>query len=673
MNTLVKSENKKVYIRFFILFIIYFILQFKFVNDGWFATDELDVMAGGMTVGKGYDVYKYFYSQHMPFSYYISAIFYLLGAKTVSLQRVYFYMFYALSWTVIWQRYKKWVDEKALIFYPIIFSCIITYYDMGTVVLSEHLAGIGFVILYLEYIKFVETRKISMDSCIAISLSIILTFGTIFVSVFGVFAIAVAVLVSECLWNKEKKWVFKDFILELVKKYYKLIVCCVLPWVFLVLYYAATHNLKNFIFQAYVINRKFYTKYNGDFDGNIIGSMLSGIDFVFSFFKSLFTVENWSYTLFAETLLLILVIAYIIKLFGKGKKNIAFVTILLLFESAPRGIFNYHATQWVEVVALLCAFAISEQFFKNKEYFNNKNMIYRVGSVLICVIILSGYFSNFSSLTSRNIEDAKDEIIEQVSSITGKKEAVWDLTLGNDYIGIGADRAIVRNVGAVPWFWEAVGLRTVEEAKSNLPRVALFNKYNECWGNRLVDYAPELVNFMSDEYTQYDNSILYIRNDYYKEACRILSNGEGYCIDNQIGQDDVPTECLKNGEIYEQQFKIDNAQIEGIKIKVGTYARINNSNICVQLLDRTCGKILTEVNISVDGFIDCDYNEICFERPVNVTAGEYSIIISAQNVSEDLSNAISFYKGTVQDEECFLINDVVQDGTLQMQVIGQFN
>ena len=63
------------------IFCIYFLIQYQFINAGWFATDELDVMTGGKAIASGYQLYGDFLSQHMPFTYYLSAVFDALGNR----------------------------------------------------------------------------------------------------------------------------------------------------------------------------------------------------------------------------------------------------------------------------------------------------------------------------------------------------------------------------------------------------------------------------------------------------------------------------------------------------------------------------------------------------------------------------------------------------------------
>ncbi len=173
------------------LFLLFLSLITLNLQDPFFDTDEGDIFVTGNGIAYGYDLYTDLHSQHMPFSYYLSALFWKLGANSIFRQRFAFYCFFALMWSIIINRYKKTVPAFSLILYPFLFLLSIKQYFWGTTILSEHLAGIGFVILLLETLQFCRTELLRVDNSIFISLSIVLTFGTIFIAAYAVFAAAI--------------------------------------------------------------------------------------------------------------------------------------------------------------------------------------------------------------------------------------------------------------------------------------------------------------------------------------------------------------------------------------------------------------------------------------------------------------------------------------------------
>lgn len=521
MKIFAHLKGKK-YLQYGLIFLIYFVVQLKFLNSMWFVTDELDIMVGGKSIANGYQLFGDFISQHMPFSYYISALFDALGATTVTLQRLAYYIFFATLWTVIYGRYQDVASKKALFVYPLFFTCLTTYYDLGSAILSEHIAGVGFVILLLEFLKFYECRKLKVDNCIFISLAVILTFGTIFVGIFGVFVIAVGVLVVEVQWGIKEKTNWLIFIKDLLKKYLPLIFWVALPWVVLVIYYIAKHNLGRFIFSAYGLNRGIYSKYLGGYGEDIVGTLLGLPVSTVNVITNIFSFTSYSYNTIIYTLAIVLVVAYLVNLAGKEGLTISVIITMFIFALGSRGCFNYHGTQWVSVISLLISIFIVDVLIESKEIFNKKKIYYRTSVVIVIILICATYATTLAAFSDIRVKEDVNLYAAMVQQITDKDEAVWQLDFSNDVL-MAADRASICNVGGTPWMWEALGADVLEEFKDEPPRVALFNKDQVCWDHALVDYAPELVEYMKKYYVQYD-FILYIRKDYYDEATKKLEN-----------------------------------------------------------------------------------------------------------------------------------------------------
>lgn len=514
--------KEKKYIQYGLICFIYFVIQFKFLNDMWFVTDELDIMVGGKAIANGFQLFGDFFSQHMPFSYYISAIFDLLGATTVTLQRIAFYIFFAVLWTIIYGRYQQVVSKKALFVYPLFFTCLTTYYDLGSAILSEHIAGVGFVILLLEFLRFYECRKLKVDNYIFISLAVMLTFGTIFVGIFGVFVIAVGVFAVEIQWGIEEKTNWLTFIKSLFRKYLPLIFGVALPWIVLVIYYIANHNLGRFIYSAYDLNRGIYSKYLNGYGEDIVGTLLGLPVSTISVITNIFNFTDYSYNTIIYTLVIVLVVAYLVNLAGKKGLTISIILTMFIFALGSRGCFNYHGTHWVSVVSLLISIFIVDVLIESKEIFNKKKIYYKTSVVIVIILISANYICNLAAFSDIRVKEDVGHYAAIVEQITDKDEAVWQLDFSNDVL-MAADRVGICNAGATPWMWEALGNGVLEEFKDEPPRVAIYNEDNVCWNYPLVDYAPELVEYMKKHYVQYD-FVVYIRKDYYDEASKKLES-----------------------------------------------------------------------------------------------------------------------------------------------------
>lgn len=517
-----KEHKYSKIIYFLALVFCYFILQYKFVNDMWFGTDELDVMIIGKGIARGQLLYVDAISQHMPFSYYISALFYKLGAVSVTEQRLAFYLLFALLWAGIVFLYSSKVDKRALLLYPLIHCCIIENYDLGTTILSEHLAGCGAVILLLEYISFSQERKLNLRNCIMISLSIVLTFGTIFIAIYAVFFIAIGVLLLELKWKKERNILIKDWIPLLAKKYSKFLIIVAAPWVVLVLYYVLTHSFGEFIDGAYTINREIYPKYTGGLGSNIFAMFFVPIEMISSVFIYGFNLADWNYIVVLQWVIILCSIIYFYKSIMTDGKIVGIISFIYTFALGVRGVFNFHGTACVEVLAFLTSYTLIVYGFKSVNNFKKLSILKQSLLVITLLLILSGYFKNISEVVSIDLKESETPQSKVLRLITEEDEGVWVVMFNNQDVML-ADRIVVGASPTTPWTWEAFGKRQFKEIKKNPPRVVLFNKDHEVWGHKFSDYAPKVMNYINDNYTLIPNtSNVYVLNEYYEEALEKL-------------------------------------------------------------------------------------------------------------------------------------------------------
>ena len=165
-------------------FLFVFILYFSMLSEPYF-TDEQDVFYGAYSVAKGKDIYQSFLSQHMPFSYYFAALVALCGARTVFQFRVGIYVLLSFLWEGIYLRNRKAYHQMTLWSMPLIYLTILRTLWMGTTMLSDHWQGIGTVLILLELIRYADTREITWTCAAMVSLGIVLSLGSSFVSAYS--------------------------------------------------------------------------------------------------------------------------------------------------------------------------------------------------------------------------------------------------------------------------------------------------------------------------------------------------------------------------------------------------------------------------------------------------------------------------------------------------------
>lgn len=520
MNEIKKNSIIKNIIWFMILILVYLIMQIKFVNATWFGSDELDIMILGKGIARGQLLYVDAFSQHMPFTYYISALFYKLGAVSVTQQRVAFYLLFAILWTSIVFLYGEKINKIVLIIFPFFHCCMIQNYDWGTQILSEDLAGIGAIILFLEFIIFAREHKLTIKSCIFISLSIVLMFGTIFIAIYPIFFIGIGVLLLELSWKNKGKIKFKDWIGILIQKYIKLIFIVAIPWIVLLCYYIITHSLSEFINGAYTINREIYPKYNGGIGSNIFSMFFVPIEVISSFTINGFNLAEWNYTVVLQWIYIIGGIIYFIEVFKNDGKIVGIISMLYTFALGLRGIFCFHGTACVEVLAFMTTYVLCVYGFRNRDAFSRLSFVKRWCIVMVFIVIASGYCNNISQIANIKLTEEQTNESKVISEITDKDESIWMLTFDNQDAML-SDRTVVGASPTTPWTWEGFGKKQFKKFKKNAPRVAIFTEEHECWGYKIKNYAPEVVKYVKKNYTLMpDTSNVYVRNEYYEEACK---------------------------------------------------------------------------------------------------------------------------------------------------------
>lgn len=448
-------------------------------------------------------------------------MFALLGAHTVLMQRIAFYLFYAFMWTVIYIRYQSVIKKAVLFCYPLCFIFVISTYSMGTVVLSEHLAGIGFIILFLEYLSFSKRERLERGSCIMLSVAILLTFGTIFIAAFGLAAAAFGVAVQEIYWAVRDQNTLAGFVKNIWLKYWKLGAAVGLPWFIYLIYLKITGTVYLFYYSVYVMNRTIYSQYLGGFGSSIISSVFGTVANFASMIQSIIPGEGYSAMILIQTIITILAVMCLIHIFQKYGVVTGCTCAFIVLTAGLRGYYSYHGTQCIALLCMMASWSFVELLVVSKETFKSKSAVYQTCIVMTAFLVMSVYISGVGSFARLSLDEVKNEYAEKIARITEKDEAVWNCTISNE-IFMQADRAGLYNIGGVPWFWEAHARRVLDSFGDEPPRVILFDRNAVIWGKPVEEYGSELIAYLNLRYKRYEESSLYIRNDYYEQAAAVL-------------------------------------------------------------------------------------------------------------------------------------------------------
>lgn len=510
-----------------VLFVLVFLSLAAFWNQPCFISDEAEIFMHGQSIANGKLLYSEIGSQHMPVMYYLAAFFSILGVHSIIGFRLCFYVLMALLFAIIYYVYGKAGNRLGLFLFPFIYVLLVTEVPWRASVMSDQLQGIGMAILLLEYLSFVEDRKLSLKSCIMISLAVFISFGSAFVSVFAIFIMAVSVISYDVASEISGKNQPKAIAITLLKKYGRLFGIVLLPLVAIAALYIFTGRFGDFINWAYRLNVDIYPKYLG-YGSNIFQSLFGGYEYFFDYIRRV-NFFNMGATDTLRVLAIFFAVWFVVKFSRSGKFPAfrAVSTVLFIVACMTRGLFDFHGVPAIIVIALCAGIAIGFVL----PAIRGKSTVVVVAVSLFVATMISPYGSevlpNLVKITDRDAIDSfeRNPTVECVDALTERGERVGFSTLDCDVIVMAGVIPASVQAGSVPWFWEQAGEQAMSELLAAPPRVFVFYEHQTVWGYSIKDYAPELVAFVKENYVQINESLstVWVLKSYHDEALEILN------------------------------------------------------------------------------------------------------------------------------------------------------
>lgn len=506
--------------------LLMFHLLTAFWNQPWFVSDEEEIFMHGQAIAYGRLMYKDTAAQHTPIMYYISAVFSLLGVSTVTQFRLCFYGVMAALWALMYYRYSERRGKVVLLLYPILYVCLIAQLNFTTTcILSDQFQGIGMAIFLFEFLEFNERRELNTSNCVMISLAVLISFGTAFVSAFAICVMCITVVALD-VWGYFKNEIpVKKAWSELWRRYAKLASIVLAPICVILIFYAITGSLDDCIDWAYTMNRTVYPEYLGGYGSSIIDGFLGGRVHFVDFLQ----VESITTTFISELFIVVLALSYICSTAKKGNGSGIRVVGLVLFliACATRGLFSFHG---LSAVALLCAMAacfIGEEFLPLA-----KKKAVSIAILSLCLIMFVTPYFEYMYPNTKTITCENDKPVGStgwyLDKMTEDGERVGFSILNCDIMVHGNVVPATSQAGSVPWFWDFAKEQTMAELNSDPPRVFLFSSSHDVWGNAITNYAPELVDFIYSNYvclSYIDQPLIWVHNSYIDEVNENIRNG----------------------------------------------------------------------------------------------------------------------------------------------------
>ncbi|MBP3461172.1 MAG: hypothetical protein J6K21_02030 [Bacilli bacterium] len=572
---IIKNKNLLICIG---LFLIYFLFLSAFKNSEFF-TDEGDNMLGGMTLVRGGHIYNEFPSQHTPFMYYLMSIFSFIGIKGTVPLRLCFYAVLSLIWVFMYKRYNKYVGKIPLIIYPIIYIFTLANYRFGHNVLADHIEAQCLVILLIETILFNKNKKLLKHSELIIGLSIFISVWSAFVSVIPILVIVITLFTIDIKHYIEKNKKFKGYLKSFIKKYYKVLIFTILPFIIALIPIIVNGNLKSFYTQAFYINMKIYPKYNF-YSSNIILTSLKTIYNYVNYNLESIKMLRKDITLLVNLVFLVMNVFFIINY----KKNniVTILLIIFILMCGNRGFNNFHAIPYfaVSIISFLLIY----------KKVDNKKVYY---SIILFILLILGF--RYFPLTENALKKSIKPNYEKDQKLATNNYIYYYNLETYRYVDSGILPAS-KYTTMVPWFAELYEEDAIKELEKNKPNVIYYEPSNGVWGYQYQSFAKKMDKYIKENYIFVSKYKFWILKEYKEEAEKIL-NMKIADYTTSYNKLFVLNPILGDMKI-EQTFKAEKEQVDTIEIRFKTFKKINYSLVKFSILDEE--NIVKEIIISAE-------------------------------------------------------------------------
>lgn len=574
------------------LFILLLLLLLVNSTEFLYFTDEADNFLAGMSVAAGKKIYVDFTSQHMPLLYYICGLFSMLGAGNMLQFRLYFYVLFAVLWALLYVRNRDRLGVIGGLSLPVLYVMnMIGEYNVC--VLSDQLQAFGMAVLFLEFCRYYDIKRVDWKMSVWVAAAILLSFGSAFVSAFGIFAILVGVIGAEAGESRRSHQKLGVAVGHFFRKYALLLVLVLVPLLVWVGYYAVTGHLGDMILGAFTLNTKYYPKYSG-YGSSTLGAF---VDPFVTYGKYLIeiTTNLMAHKLqYAKELLCYAVnVVFFVHTFRKSKWQAIVLAVFTVWVGS-RGFGSvFHALPYYAVS--LCMFASLLADYTNSTcnaHKKSKNVEKLVGIVFVCgsmLVLALPYVQTIprikmlASEWNAQMHPGEDTYEQYLQLLTDEDEDVLFATV-DFYHGVNAKRCNLNLPVNVPWTYEAYEEQILETLEEDAPRVMIFNPNYQTWGYELKDYAPEVWNYLHEAYEcLYLPSCpeLYARKDYYQEAQELC----GGRYDSVRIYDDADSQLvLHPGDVLTQSVTGDGEEVDCFGLLVNSCADLGGISGTLRVL-----------------------------------------------------------------------------------------
>lgn len=484
----------------YIVGIVSFLMLFSFCVT-WQFMDEIDNMKGGLVIANGGVLYRDYVTQHTPFVYYLCGIFALLGAKSVEQFRLLYYIFEAVIWGLLYKRHKNQFGYKMLLL-PVLEIIIVTSVtpaipQSGSMIMSDGVQGLCFVVLLLELFKYIQTKSMNWDGAIIISACFWGSIGSAFLSAYTLVWFVLAFFVI----GIKRSVSGGASLVKFINCNWKLLTALVIPLIALVAYFALSHSMIRAFDQFYSFNREIYSKYTGGFGTNVIAPFIYSFrnlfDTIVNNFNSLMNAHATT-IIVLQTIVLVTVLSILTCMLRKGQYIKSAFLFTVLCCAGVRG-YDFHGiAAWYVAVMIIALY-----------YREILDYIPKFGTPALAVVMvysLTLYVHTVGDNLLYEQKPVSDLNLFLVSASHEHDNFIMDAGMSDTLYMTYKHRNVVNRVPYIlPWYTDWYEQDLVDDLLERKPLYVVFNEDSDVWGHKY--FARSFIKTLKQHYTRLsDNS-----------------------------------------------------------------------------------------------------------------------------------------------------------------------
>lgn len=455
----------------------YFVMMYIFARPGTPCfSDEYDNIYGGLAIAKGATIYKDYISQHTPLAYCICAVFAKFGAHSVEQFRLLNYLSLAVVWGIIYLLYAKSIGRKKMFVLPFVqLLALRAIWAWESVqILSDNYQIVALTVLILEFACYYKDRHIDIKRMVIVSLSVFVSFGMAFLSVYAIAIIVCGVAFLEYRIFSHQK-VSVRF---LIRRYVSLLVICMIPFVvaFLILYRKGA--LVMAYEMAYKFNSDVYPYYIGNgFGTNKLQPFIIGICSFFEIYcRNIVSIiqAQCSVATIVQVIVQTMFVVVLYKVYRKDSKFLSVTLFLTACMCVTRGGGDFHSLVfWGVLLLVLVMYG---------EYIITRR--YAVVAAIFGVCIAGEYFGTVKAYA----------FCEQPAISNWEYVAITSTDVNADIVidGLWYDATYLIYKGRtpknsmmffLPWYMDWYEDKVYNEIEESKPALVIYNPESEIWNN----------------------------------------------------------------------------------------------------------------------------------------------------------------------------------------------